>query len=745
MSEYTNELYDFGEKFDTIDAEEFADASAAIYSAEVNLNRAIPDVRDGLKPVQRRALYGMHELGLEPKKPHVKSARISGEVMGKYHPHGDSIYGAFALMAQDFSMNETLVDGHGNFGSITGKKPAAQRYTESRLSPAGHLLVKDLKKNAVQMIPNFDGSEIEPRVLPARYPQALLNGQLGIGWSIKATIAPHNINELLDLSIYTAQQHIKSRQVDINEIKQFYQGPDFMTGCQVVLSEKEYLKELTTGYSKFNLRSVVEYHVDKKTSYFSIKHVPYKIETDKLKNQIVTELTKSKAFGLESIEDESRGMSLNIKFIFKKGTSEERLKQIVDHLYKKTDLQVSVTTNNLMIHKGRPQQIGVLKYIEIFNQFRLETLKNIWTFELDSLKKRLSLINALLKLEDVTDEVISLAKQSKSKSDFKDKLIVAYQFDEPQAEYIASLQLYQLGRTNFEALRSEKEEKELEVKNRELWLSNEKEALKQLVLDLKSTKKEFKGRNRKSEIVKPEDLKEVKEIKVEQMIDDKAVKVIIKRNLEMFQIGSQAYQNQIESYKDDDIVSVIDTRTTKYVMAVTSEGYGVTRLVNDLPRIDLNGSSEKLNKQIPDLKSDSEFVGGFTLSDDTNRVLILSKSGYLKVMLPSVASPKTTTKSYFKKLRQIAKLKDNDSIASAFELPFKKLNKFELQVEFNDTTKKSGKTIRKCALSKFTDRTHGVGGSGSKAVNSLVKGKHQMQFANYKIVDISNQNQTEDA
>lgn len=729
MSEY--KLYDFGQKFDMIDAEKLAEEAAAGYSAEVNLNRAIPDVRDGLKPVQRRALYGMYDLGLEPKKPHVKSARISGEVMGKYHPHGDSIYGAFALLAQPFAMNEVLVDGHGNFGSISGKNPAAQRYTESRLSNTGYLMVKDLKKDAVEMIPNFDGSEVEPRVLPTPVPQALLNGQMGIGWSIASSIAPHNINELMDLAIYVAK--LNDKPFNLDEVKKIFKGPDMMTGCQIILNDEEYEKALTTGESKFIQRSVIEYHVDKKTSYFSIKHVPYKVRTDKLKEQIAIELSKSKAFGIESIEDNSKGSNLDIRFIFKKGTSEERLREIVNHLFKKTSLQESVSTNNMMIYKGRPTSIGIIKYMKIFNEFRLETLRNIWAFDKKALEKRLNVVNGLLRLEDVTDEVIKIARESKSKSHFKEMIIDKYDFNDEQAEYIASLQIYQLGRTNFDALRNELDEKTQQRDTLQLWLEDEKEAKKQLIVDLKATKKEFKGHDRKSEIINANDVEEVKSIKLETIIDDKPVKVVVKRDLEMFQIGSQAYQNQIDDYKEDDIVAVLDTRTVQYVMAITSDGQSVTRLVNDLPRIELNGRSEKLNKQVPDLKADDKFVGGCVLTRDNSKVILLSKNGYVKVMTPNTLSPKTTTKLYFKKVRQVAKTKDNDELVAVHQLNLSDFETHTLEVLTNDPTKKSGKTIKKLKLDKFADKSSGTGGAGSRSINMTSK-KQVLEYVSSVVV-----------
>lgn len=714
--------YDFGQEYDSIELEAFADEAASRYSAYVNLHRAIPDIRDGLKPSQRRGLYGTYDMGLDPVKPHIKSARVTGHVMGKFHPHGDSVYGAIILMSQDFTMNEPLFDIHGNNGSIDGTKEAASRYTEVRPSQAGYMMVKDIKRNAVKMIGNYDDTEVEPRVLPTPFPQSLLNGQSGIGWSLTTSIAPHNILELMDLSIYMAKT--PDEKIDIDHVKSIFKGPDFMTGCQVVMSEEEYLKELLDGNTRFLQRSVVEYHVDKNSSYFSVKAIPYKVTTEKLKHQVISELVKSKAFGFEDIEDNSNGTDLDIRFIFKKGTDETKLRQIVDHLYKKTCLQESVTVNNVFVYKGRPQSVGVLKNIREFLRYRLECLKNMWSYDKGVLESRLNFINALLKLEDVTDEVIDLAKKAESKSHFEEELIKQFGFNEEQAEYIASLQLYRLGRTNFDALRAEKDEKESKVADLTEWLSDEKSANKQLINDLNETKKAFKGHTRKSEVIDANSISQAKVMKIEETIDDKAVKVVIKRDLEMFQIGTQAYNNQIDTYKEDDIVAAIDTRTVEYVMAVTKDGQTAVRLVNDLPRIDLNGKSEKLNKQIPDLKSDAEFVGGFALKDDKHRILLMTKYGYVKSILPSKAMPNTNTKIYQKKARPILKFKENDGdeIVLATSISTRKLTNHELHVTFNDNSKKSGKTVRKLKLDKYLEKLHGLGGNGSRSVNVTSKG-----------------------
>lgn len=735
--EETPTLYDFGEEYEPYHINELLDDAASLYAAEVNLNRAIPDVRDGLKPVQRKSLYAMSDLGLDPKKPHVKSARIAGEIIGKYHAHGDgSAYGAFVLLAQPHSMNEILVDGHGNFGSINGARNAAMRYTEARLSEAGYQLVKDIKRNAVDMIPNFDGSELEPRVLPAPYPQALLNGQMGIGWSTATSIAPHNINELLDLSIYCAKT--PKENVDIEKVKEIFKGPDFMTGCDVIMTEEDYIGELTKGRAKFIQRAVLEYVVTKKESYIRITNIPYKVTTDKLNHQMLVELTKTKAFGFEDLEDLSKGTNLDIRLIFKKGTDETKLRQVAEHLYKKTQLQESITVNNLMIHKGKPTNFGVLRYIRTFNEFRLETLKRIWDYENSILLKRLHIIEGLLRLKDITDEVIKIARNSSGKSDFKDAIVKQYQFTEEQAEHIASIQIYQLGRQNFEALQNEFDEKTDMSNKYQLWLTDEKEATKQLVKDLQETKKAFKHSVRKSNIIDANSLKPVKQLKVEEMIDDRKVKVVIKRDLEMFQIGAQAFDNQIDAYAEDDIVAVLDTRTVEYVTAITSDGHSVTRFVNDLPRTDLSSRTDKLNTQVNDLKSDSVFVGGYsTDGGDANRIIALTKNGYLKTMVPSKIMPNTKTKAYFKKIKTIFKTKEaDDEIVAVFTQPVKKFENLELHVIANDPSKKSGSTIRKVALGKYAERDNGAGGSGSRAINLTTKGQ-KITYRSSEIVDVT--------
>lgn len=735
-------LYKFKEDYENIEVTELLDNSAEIYAGEVNLNRSIPDFRDGFKPVQRRILYGMSTLGLDPAKPHKKSARITGDVMGKYHPHGNlAIYLAMSGLAQWWNTNVMFVDGHGNYGSILGSDPAAERYTEARLSKAGELMVKDLKRDAVDMIPNFDGTEVEPRILPAPIPNALLNGTIGIGWSQATSIAPHNVNELLDSAIYLAET--PKGEENLKDFMKIYKGADFPTGCDVIISKKELEKEVLTGQAKYTMRATMEYHAGgfRKDGIpqIHIKSMPYQTYVDPTIQKIAEVLVESKSFGVTDLQDYTKGQQVDIRIYFKKGTDEERLKRIGAHLLKNAGLQKNISVNNLMIRHGKPVELGVIEYLRDFNDFRLETLRRTWQFDLNKLQTRLERVKGLLRLEDITDDVIKIAKISTGKENFKTAIINKYEFTPLQAEHIASLQIYQLGRQNFEALKNELEEG-LETESKlTSYLNDEAIAVAQLIEDLKTSKGFFKDSVRLSKVYDSAKVEELETLKVEEMIEATKTKVIVKRGLQMFQIGRTAYSNQIEKYKDDDIVAAIDAMSTDYVIAVTKSGTGVTRMIHDLQSTTLDGKVKMLNQEVPDLTADEEFVGAIVVDKNgkNQKFFTLTAEGLVKVGDATKLLPSVTNKGYMKRLIKVGKTKTGtDQFVKAMNITDKELESLEMHVTLKDESRKSGNVVRKVPLSKFKDRSDSGSSAGTTGVNT---GKGKLPFIDVEFKEVVNE------
>lgn len=702
-----------------LDVVEVLQSGARNYSIELNTSRAIADFRDGQKPVNRRLIYTMEENHLDPNKPHRKSSKIIGDNMASYHSHGDSgQYGALVIMAQPFSMNARFVDGQGNFGSIEGHSAAAMRYTESRMSKYAKELTRNLNKNNVEMVDNFDNTKKEPKYLPATFPVALTNGQDGIGWSMASSIIPHNPLELLDACIYIAE----NGAIDTKQLVKLVKGPDLPTGCEVIVDKNELINEIETGRARYVMRSTIKTKAAKKEPKLVITNLPYGVKSDaKFINKLVDVLQEASAFNVVDIVNKTSEENVNIEIICKDGTSEEKLEQLKAHLYKKTKLETSFTTNNLMLKYGKPTYMGITEYLESFVHFRLTTLKREWKFDKDKLERRKEIIDGQLRLKEITDEIIQKAKESDSKAEFTQTLIDDYEFTERQAENIAGIQIYQLGKQNFNALTEELNDLVNKVDELTKLLTDKDIANQALITDLVETRGRLKELTRKSKIIDSTKVKEVADVKLEDLIDASKTKVIVKRDLRVFQMGRVAYNNQIEKYKEDDIVAALDAMTTDYVIAVTKTGRAVTRFIHELPSIALDGKVDTLNKEVPDLTADDEFIGALIVDKNGKgkRFLTLTEHGLVKSGNPIDLLPKVTTKRYIKVLGKIGTLKsEDDAYVGIYTFDDYEFDNLELHVELKDESKKSGKVTRKVPLSKFKDRTDKSGGAGTSGVNT---------------------------
>jgi DNA gyrase subunit A len=428
------------------------------YAMSVIVSRAIPDVRDGLKPVQRRILYSMVELGLDPDKPHRKSARIVGDTMGKYHPHGDSsIYDALVHMTKDYSLMVPLVDGHGNFGSIDGDGAAAMRYTEARLSPGATALLDHLEKGLIEFLPNFDGSEKEPKVLPAMVPNLLINGTTGIAVGMATNMPPHNPNEVFD----GVMAYMDNHDISIKELMTYIPAPDFPTGGTIInLDEMEQIYE--TGEGRIRIRAKVEIeNGDNGRKNIVITEIPYTIAGNKLKLvENLASLIKDKVFEeIHDVRDESSKEGIRIVIEVKKDRDIENL---LNGLYKKTVMEDTYSVNLLAIKDQQPVTFNLKGLISEFVDFQVELYTKEYDYMLDKAMNRLEIVDGLIKATDIIDLIIEILRGSSSvkqaktcliegnieginfKSEASKKTASTLNFTEKQADAILSMQLSKL-------------------------------------------------------------------------------------------------------------------------------------------------------------------------------------------------------------------------------------------------------------------------------------------------------------
>ena len=690
------------------------------YGSYVILARALPDYRDGLKPVHRAILWSMSELGLNSKARYVKGAKVVGDTMANYHPHGDSsIDDSLVRLSQPWVNNEVLTDIHGNNGHIDGSGAAAMRYYECRLSASADLLLNGIGKNAVNLLDNFDGTKKIPEVLPASIPQAFINGAQGIAFGMASNILPHNSLELLDGCI----KIIKTPSITPEKLGKIVLGPDFPTGG-VIVENADHMKEVVDGTGRFVLRGKVELHVEKKKeSYLEITEVPWGVNTSDLKKSIATALEPHmKALGVTKLDDESKSSNeISIKILCKRGTDETTLKQIETLLYKKSKLQVAYTANTVMIVDGKPMQIGIYDYLHKFVDFRRDTLRRMWQYDLDKLQSREHIVRGLLQLVKLSDEVVKDARKSTSRKNFIEVLQKKHKFSEAQSEVIANLPLYRLGKQDFEQLTNELDENLTNQKELSKRLSDEDYCNQQLILDFQSSKQILKDSKRKTTFKDISDEVEVVELKEEDLIESKATKVVVKRDLQVFRIGAKAYENNIASYDNDDIVDVIDSTTTDYIVVATKSGQSVTRFVNDLDNGSLTGSYETLNKQIPDLKATDEFVGVSTSSQyETSRMLVITKNGAAKLLDVSKAQQNVNTKRYLSKLGKLMKFKsDDDYVIYAKQIDMSEFKDTTIKITMLDSSFKTPKMVeKKINMSKYDGRSDGASSTGFTLVNT---------------------------
>ncbi|MDG4656843.1 DNA topoisomerase IV subunit A [Ectobacillus antri] len=567
------------EKFHDLPLEDVIGDRFGRYSKYIIQDRALPDARDGLKPVQRRILYSMYVEGNVHDKPYRKAAKTVGNVIGNYHPHGDtSVYEAMVRLSQTWKVRNVLVEMHGNNGSIDGDPAAAMRYTEARLSPIASELLRDIDKQTVEFVPNFDDTSEEPIVLPASFPNLLVNGSTGISAGYATEIPPHNLAEVIDAVV----MRIDRPNCTVSDLMQVMSGPDFPTGG-IIQGMEGIKRAYETGRGKMIIRgkAIIE-DMRGGRQQIVITEIPYEINKANLVKKVDDLRIEKKLDGISEVRDETDRTGLRIVIELKKEANAEG---ILNYLYKSTDLQVPYNFNMVAIHNRRPKLMGLLQILDAYIAHQKEVVTNRSRFDLKKAEERQHIVAGLMKALSILDEVIATIRASKDKRDAKDNLIAAFAFTEAQAEAIVSLQLYRLTNTDITALQKEADELAKKIYELQTILGSEKKLLQVIKTDLKRVKKSY-GDERRTMVER--DIQEIK-IDMEVMIPQEDVIVTITK--EGYVKRTSWRSHNASNGKDfgmkegDRLLARFDCNTTDTLLLFTNKGNYVYLPVYEIPDI----------------------------------------------------------------------------------------------------------------------------------------------------------------
>ena len=622
------------------------------YSKYIIQERALPDIRDGLKPVQRRILYSMNKDGNTFDKGYRKSAKSVGNIMGNFHPHGDSsIYDAMVRMSQDWKNREILVEMHGNNGSMDGDPPAAMRYTEARLSEMAGYLLQDIEKNTVPFAWNFDDTEKEPTVLPAAFPNLLVNGATGISAGYATDIPPHNLAEVIDAVIYM----IDHPSAKVDKLMEFLPGPDFPTGA-IVQGRDEIKKAYETGKGRVVVRSRTEIEKLKGgKEQIVITEIPYEINKAVLVKKIDDVRVNNKVAGIAEVRDESDRDGLRIAIELKKDANTEL---ILNYLFKYTDLQVNYNFNMVAIDNFTPRLVGIVPILTSYIAHRKEIILARSRFDKAKAEKRLHIVEGLIRVLSILDEVIALIRASENKADAKENLKVSYDFTEEQAEAIVTLQLYRL--TNTDVVVLEEEEAELREKIAMLAaiIGDERTMYNLMKRELRDVKKKF-GNPRLSEL---QDTANAIEIDTASLIVEEETYVSVTRSGYIKRTSPRSFSastlEEMGKRDDDRLIFVSPAKTTQHLLIFTSLGNVIYRPVHELSDIRWKEIGEHLSQTISNFDTKEEVIYTELLdSFEEGTYFAATKLGQIKRVERKEFSPWRTYKS---KSLKFAKLKNEE-------------------------------------------------------------------------------------
>ncbi|BDB64918.1 DNA gyrase subunit A [Helicobacter cinaedi] len=597
------------------------------YSMSVIVGRALPDAKDGLKPVHRRILYAMNELSLSPRRPYKKSARIVGDVIGKYHPHGDTaVYDALVRMAQDFSMRLELVDGQGNFGSIDGDGAAAMRYTEARMTSASEEMLRDIDKDTVEFVPNYDNTLSEPDVLPSRIPNLLVNGSSGIAVGMATSIPPHRIDEIIDALIFV----IDNNTQNVDDVLELVQGPDFPTGG-IIYGKAGILEAYRTGRGRIRVRAKVHIEKTKTKDVIVIDEVPYQVNKAKLVEQI-SELAKEKIIeGIAEVRDESDREGIRVVIELKRDAMSEI---VLNHLFKSTTMESTFGIILLAINNKEPKIFNLLELLQIFIAHRKTIIIRRSIFELEKAKARAHILEGLIIALDNIDEIIRIIRASKDTEEAKNALVEKFSLSELQAKAILEMRLQRLTGLERDKINAEYAELQEQIAYLESILKSE-EKLKSIVKDeLLEIKEKFSSK-RKTQIEEDYD-----SIDVEDLIPTEKVVVTMSHRGYVKRVLLKTYEKQNRggkgkisgnTHEDDFIESFFVANTHDTIMFVTNKGQLYWLKVYKIPEAGRTAIGKAVVNLI-NLSPDEKIMATITTTDfnDDKSLVFFTKNGIVK-------------------------------------------------------------------------------------------------------------------
>ncbi|HGZ5239188.1 TPA: DNA topoisomerase IV subunit A [Staphylococcus aureus] len=624
------------------------------YSKYIIQERALPDVRDGLKPVQRRILYAMYSSGNTHDKNFRKSAKTVGDVIGQYHPHGDSsVYEAMVRLSQDWKLRHVLIEMHGNNGSIDNDPPAAMRYTEAKLSLLAEELLRDINKETVSFIPNYDDTTLEPMVLPSRFPNLLVNGSTGISAGYATDIPPHNLAEVIQATL----KYIDNPDITVNQLMKYIKGPDFPTGG-IIQGIDGIKKAYESGKGRIIVRSKVEEETLRNgRKQLIITEIPYEVNKSSLVKRIDELRADKKVDGIVEVRDETDRTGLRITIELKKDVNSESIK---NYLYKNSDLQISYNFNMVAISDGRPKLMGIRQIIDSYLNHQIEVVANRTKFELDNAEKRMHIVEGLIKALSILDKVIELIRSSKNKRDAKENLIEVYEFTEEQAEAIVMLQLYRLTNTDIVALEGEHKELEALIKQLRHILDNHDALLNVIKEELNEIKKKFKSERLSLIEAEIEEIKIDKEVMVpsEEVILSMTRHGYIKRtSIRSFNASGV---EDIGLKDGDSLLKHQEVNTQDTVLVFTNKGRYLFIPVHKLADIRWKELGQHVSQIVP-IEEDEVVINVFNEKDFNTDAFYVFATQNGMIKKSTVPLFKTTR---FNKPLIATKVKENDDLIS---------------------------------------------------------------------------------